>query len=436
MSDYILNTIKRHKSGKAVGIFSVCSANKYVLEASMLHAKQNNNHLLIEATSNQVDQFGGYTGMTPSDFKDNIKKIANSVDYPFDNIVLGGDHLGPNVWQNENSDSAMNKAKVQIKEYVKAGFKKIHLDTSMKCKDDSVGKNNMLEPKIVTERAAILCKAAEETAAEIENQYGKPVYVIGTDVPIPGGAVEDLQNIRITPVHEIEETITLTKYYFAKYGLGDAWSRTIAVVVQPGVEFSDSFIAKYKPEKAAGLVAKINEYENIIYEAHSTDFQTETALRKLVEDHFGILKVGPWLTFALREAVFALAEIEKEMFSYNKNIIPSNVREIIISVMDKIPDYWNKHYKGSKQEIAFAQKYSFSDRIRYYWSYKEVDDALNQLIQNLTENIIPLNLLCQYMPVECNAVMEGRIENNPKNLIHHKIMSVLDKYSNAVKGEK
>ena len=435
MSDYILNTVKHNKLGKAVGIFSVCSANKYVLEASMLHAKQNDSHLLIEATSNQVDQFGGYTGMTPSDFKDNIKRIANSVDYPFDNIVLGGDHLGPNVWQNEKSDSAMNKAKVQIREYVKAGFKKIHLDTSMKCKDDSVDSDNMLDPKIVTERAAILCKVAEETSTGIENQYGKPVYVIGTDVPIPGGSRDDLSDIRITPTNEIEETITSTKDFFFKYGLDDAWSRTVAIVVQPGVEFSDSAIAKYEPEKAVDLVAKINEYENIVYEAHSTDFQTETALRKLVEDHFGILKVGPWLTFAFREAVFALAEIEKVMSSFNKKIIPSNIREIIISVMDKNPKYWNKHYKGNKQQIAFAQKYSFSDRIRYYWSYQEVDDALNLLIQNLTENIIPLNLLCQYMPVESEAVMEGRIDNKPRNLIHHKIMSVLDKYYCAVKGD-
>ena len=435
MSDYILNTVKAHKSGKTVGIFSVCSANKYVLEASMLHAKQNDSCVLIEATSNQVDQFGGYTGMNPADFKNYVKKIADSVNYPFDNIVLGGDHLGPNVWQNENSESAMKKAKDQIREYVSAGFTKIHLDTSMKCADDKVDENHMLAPEIVTERAAILCKVAEEASAKTKSISGKPVYVIGTDVPIPGGALENLENIRITPVNEIEETITLTKNFFENYGLDDAWQRTIAVVVQPGVEFSDSIIANYKPEKAAAIVNKINDYNNIIYEAHSTDFQTKFALRRLVEDHFGILKVGPWLTFAFREAVFALAEIEKEMSLFNDKIMPSHIYEVLNSVMDKNPKYWNKHYKGNKNEIAFAQKYSFSDRIRYYWSSKTVDDSLNLLIQNLTENTIPLNLLSQYMPQECDAVMEGRIDKKPKSLIHHKIMSVLDKYSYAVKGE-
>ena len=435
MFDYILNTVKHHKSGKAVGMFSVCSSNKFVLEASMLHAKKRNSYLLIEATSNQVDQYGGYTGMTPCEFKNNIEKIAASVNYPFDNIVLGGDHLGPNVWQNENSTSAMEKAKIQIKEYVKAGFKKIHLDTSMKCADDKVDSNNMLDSQIVTERAAILCKVAEETSNELKNESSKPVYVIGTDVPIPGGALETLENIRITPVHEIEETIALTKNRFERLGLEDAWARTVAIVVQPGVEFSDSTIANYESKKAADLSAKINEYENLIFEAHSTDFQTKLALRKLVEDHFGILKVGPWLTFAFREAVFALAEIEKEIFLIKSKINLSNIREILDISMEKNPKYWQKHYKGTKQDIEFARKYSFSDRIRYYWSNKEVETALNLLIMNLTENNIPLNLLCQYMPAESEAVMEGRIGNNPKDLIHHKIMSVLDKYDFAVKGD-
>jgi D-tagatose-1,6-bisphosphate aldolase subunit GatZ/KbaZ len=434
MSEILLNIVKSHKSGKPTGIYSICSANPYVLEASMLHAKRYNSYLLIEATSNQVDQYGGYTGMTPKDFRNAVKKIADSVAYPFDYIVLGGDHLGPNVWRNENSASAMEKAIIQIKEYVKAGFTKIHLDTSMNCADDAVNENKMLDPHIATERAAILCKAAEEASAESDISTDKPVYIIGTDVPIPGGAFHDLDNIRITPVNEVEETINLTKKYFDKYNLEDAWKRTVAVVVQPGVEFSDTCIAKYDSSKSAGLTAKIKEYDNIVYEAHSTDYQTKFALKKLVEDHFAILKVGPWLTFALREAIFALAMIEEELSAiYNFN--PSNIRESLITVMNNNPAYWKKYYSGNKREIEFAQKYSFSDRIRYYWTYKEVNNALQVLVENLSEITIPLNLLSQYMPLEAEAVMEERIENKPKDLIYYRIMSVLDKYYYAVKGE-
>jgi len=435
MSELLLNTIKSHKAGKPVGVFSVCSANKYVLEASMIHAKRNNYTLLIEATSNQVDQYGGYTGLKPMDFKRLIENIAHEVDYPFSNIILGGDHLGPNVWRNEPSNQAMEKAFIQVKEYVKAGFTKIHIDTSMKCADDTVNENNMLSPEIATERAALLCKAAEE-AARSNDLKAKPVYVIGTDVPIPGGALHDMENIRITPVSEVEETITFTRNYFEKFGLNEAWKRTVAVVVQPGVEFSDSRVAEYNTAIASELSNKINEYENLVYEAHSTDYQTKFALKKLVEDHFAILKVGPWLTFAFREAIFALAMIEEELSTIYNNIKPSNIRGILISVMNNNPVFWKKYYNGNRHEIKFAQKYSFSDRIRYYWTYKEVNDALQTLIKNLSEIPIPLNLLSQYMPLEAEAVMEGKIENKPKDLIYSRIMSVLDKYFYAVNGGK
>ncbi|MFO7447363.1 MAG: class II D-tagatose-bisphosphate aldolase, non-catalytic subunit [Ignavibacteriaceae bacterium] len=431
MSELILNTIKEHKSGKPAGIYSVCSANRFVLEASMLHAKEYDNYLLIEATSNQVDQFGGYTGLTPSMFRDMIKETAETVGYPFNKIVLGGDHLGPNVWQDEDSDIAMNKAEEQIREYVKAGFTKIHLDTSMACRDDRVNEEtHMLDPEIITERAARLCRAAEDVA----DKNNKPVYIIGTDVPIPGGSLEKPENIRITKKEEVEETISLTKKAYSLLGLDDAWKRTIAVVVQPGVEFSDSSVVGYDRKKANELISKIKDYDNFVYEAHSTDFQTKQALREMVVDHFCILKVGPWLTFALREAVFALSEIEEEILTLKKNISISNIRNTLESQMLMNPKYWKKHYEGTAGETAFSRKYSYSDRIRYYWTNNDVQNSLIKLLNNLTQNIIPLSLLSQFLPDEYEAIMEGRISVNPADLIHHKIQHVLNKYSYAVNG--
>lgn len=435
MPEYLQNIIKSHKAGHSVGVYSVCSANKFVLEASMIHAKKNNNFLLIEATSNQVDQFGGYTGMTPKDFTEMIRSLAAKADYPFESIVLGGDHLGPNVWQNEKSESAMEKAGVQIREYVKAGFGKLHLDTSMACADDKLNPNKMLDADTITSRAARLCKVAEETAIEF-GITRKPVYVIGTDVPIPGGALEDLENIRITPPHEVEETISLTHNAYSKYTLDDAWSRTVGVVVQPGVEFSDSTVARYNRSKAKELINKIEEYGNFVYEAHSTDFQTGASLREMVEDHFCILKVGPWLTFAFREAVFSLAAIENELGKLNKSFVPSDIRTVLEEIMKGNPRYWKKHYVGGEQEIEFAKKYSYSDRIRYYWTEKSAEKALARLLENLTVNAIPMNLLSQYLPQEYDAVKEGRISIKPEDLIHSKIMHVLDKYKYAIDGGK
>ncbi|MFL1089387.1 class II D-tagatose-bisphosphate aldolase non-catalytic subunit, partial [Acinetobacter baumannii] len=94
------------------------------------------NKVLIEATSNQVNQFGGYTGMQPADFRDFVYNIARTVGFPAERIILGGDHLGPNCWQDEPAAVAMEKSIDLIKAYVAAGFSKIHLDASMSCADD------------------------------------------------------------------------------------------------------------------------------------------------------------------------------------------------------------------------------------------------------------------------------------------------------------
>ena len=68
--------VTRNLEGQAAGIYSVCSANQFVLEAAMITAKQHGSSLLIEATCNQVNQDGGYTGMTPADFVQYVKGIA------------------------------------------------------------------------------------------------------------------------------------------------------------------------------------------------------------------------------------------------------------------------------------------------------------------------------------------------------------------------
>ncbi|MGS2982303.1 class II D-tagatose-bisphosphate aldolase non-catalytic subunit, partial [Escherichia coli] len=91
-------------------------------------------------------------------------------------------------------------------------------------------------------------------------------------------------------------------------------TRVIAIVVQSGVEFDHSNIIQYQAQETQALAQGI-EKTKMVYEAHSTDYQTQTADRELVRDHFAILKFGPALTFALREAIFALAKIEQELIA-------------------------------------------------------------------------------------------------------------------------
>src|ERR1700680_57724 len=106
----LVRIVQNNCAGKPVGIYSICSANRYVLEAGILQARRDRSLLCIESTANQVNQFGGYTGQTPADFAAFVREVDTAADFPPDQILLGGDHLGPLVWRHESAAAAMAKA--------------------------------------------------------------------------------------------------------------------------------------------------------------------------------------------------------------------------------------------------------------------------------------------------------------------------------------
>ncbi len=426
----LLSLVKNHKQDRTVGIYSVCSANEFVLKAAMQQAQQDENDLLIESTSNQVDQYGGYTGMTPGKFVSYVYQLADSCNFSRDRLILGGDHLGPHNWQNEMAATAMSKAHELIRSCVKAGYSKIHLDTSMRLADDRGESHAPLAVETVARRAAELCLTAEKAAAEIAN-HDRPIYVIGTDVPKPGGAQEELSEVHVTPIEEIEETITVTQKAYFDLGLKDTWKRVVAVVAQPGVEFGDTSVIEYQSQRAQEISRYIEQYPHLIYEAHSTDYQKKESLKQLVEDHFAILKVGPWLTFTFREVLFGLTFIEKDWLSGSKTVLLSNLLELVEQVMAKNPKFWIAHYRGKEDELKFARKYSLSDRIRYYWPDPQIQKSMKTLLSNLSRKPIPLTLLSQYLPNQCRAIKYGEIRNHPLAIISHKIREVIKIYSYA-----
>ncbi|HTP68500.1 MAG TPA: class II D-tagatose-bisphosphate aldolase, non-catalytic subunit [Dongiaceae bacterium] len=428
--------LKANRQGKATGIFAICSANRFVLEAGMLQAKRDGSLLLIEATSNQVNQFGGYTGQTPQDFVQFVQEIARSMKMPWNRVVLGGDHLGPHVWRNTSSKAAMEKARELVQEYVRAGFTKIHLDTSMPCADDGVAENEPLAEEVVNERAAELCEASEAAFQSMRGSVAAPRYVIGTEVPIPGGEQSGAQAPQVTICKNLGRTLDQAEGAFQRRGLGQAWKRVVAIVVQPGVEFGDATVFHYDAKKAKALSRYGAQRWSGVYEAHSTDYQTTGALRQMVKDHFAILKVGPWLTFAFREAIFALEAIEKEMICARADIPASGVQQALEDAMLQNPVYWKGYYHGGNEEMRFARRFSYSDRVRYYWPLPKVSTAVQRLIANLTTNPAPLSLLSQYLPQEAEAVRDGRLTNRPEDLIRHKVLEVIDHYSYACGNRK
>ncbi len=409
---FLDEVIAAQKQGKARGITSVCSAHSLVIQQALKVSKDFKVPALIEATCNQVNQYGGYTGMKPKDFVAYVRGIAEENNFPIENIILGGDHLGPNVWQNESAESAMQKSAVMVRDYVQAGFIKIHLDCSMRLGDDA----DALDVEISARRTAQLAKAAEASAG-VEHRAALR-YVIGTEVPIPGGAHEHEETVSVTNVTDVQQTIQATREAFLREGLAEAWERVVGVIVQPGVEFGDDFVLNYQPEKTKELSRFIEE-QPMVYEAHSTDYQTRDALNHLVCGHFAILKVGPALTFAFREAVFALAMMENELISKTQR---SNIIKILDQVMIEHPEHWKKYYRGAETAQAFKRKYSLSDRIRYYWIQPEVQNAFAQLMKNLGTETLPYSLLSQYT---------GRTGLSSFQVIEWKIESVLQDYLSA-----
>lgn len=428
-----LDAVEANRRGRAVGVASLCTAHSAVLRAAMRQASEDGSLVLIESTSNQVDQFGGYTGMKPVDFAAFVAALARETGTPADRVLLGGDHLGPNRWQGLPAAEAMAHARTLVAAYAAAGFGKLHLDASMHCADDPGDRHRPLPDEIVAARAAELCAAAEAAwAGAAGGVRGEPpVYVIGTEVPIPGGAQAHEQAPRVTAAADVRRTVEAAQAAFADRGLGGAWQRVVAVVVQPGVEFGDDQVFDYSREAAASLSSAVLGFPRMVYEAHSTDYQTPAALRAMVQDHFCILKVGPWLTFALREALFALEAIERELVPAGA---ASDLRAALDRAMVERPEHWRKYYQGSPAEQARKRAFSLSDRCRYYWPVAAVQEAAARLETNLRAAPIPLSLLSQYMSRQYELVREGRLAADPRELADSRVREVLALYAAACRA--
>lgn len=431
MSDLLRDMIAKRKEGIICGVPSYCTANELVIESVLKQAKRFDDSILIEATANQVNQFGGYTGMKPADYREFVYEIADRIGFPRENVVLGGDHLGPLTWVDEDEASAMDKAEELVRLFVAAGYKKIHLDTSMRLASDPT--DEMLSDETIAARGARLYAACEEEYQKLlakNPDEKRPVYIIGSEVPIPGGAQEEEDSISVTKPAAVEKTLAAYKEQFEKVGMGDAFENIIGIVVQPGVEFGDDTVFHYNRVNAAELTAAMQKYDGVVMEGHSTDYQSPAGLKEMVEDGIAILKVGPALTFALRDGIFALSAIEKVMLPEEKQV---KFEDVLEKVMMENPGNWQKHYHGNDKELYIKRKYSFSDRCRYYFALPEIQEAIAKLIENIDCVDIPLGLLHQYMPLQYVKVRDGKLAKEGRALLLDSVNEITETYNYATK---
>ena len=433
MKNPLRTMIDKRRAGIITGIPSYCTANELAIEAILEQGLRFDSHILIEGTANQINQFGGYTGMKPADFRDYVYSVADKVGFERERIILGGDHMGPLVWAGLPESEAMTNAKELVRLCVLAGFTKIHLDTSMKLADDPV--NERLSNDVIAERGAALlevCESAYQELLSAKPDAMRPVYVIGSEVPIPGGAQEENAGLQITSVKDFEATLETYRRKFEEHGISDRWQDVIAVVVQPGVEFGDKDIHPYDREAARELCSALDRHPNVVFEGHSTDYQPAEKLREMVEDGVAILKVGPAMTFKLREGLFALSMMERELVSEDRR---ANFIETLERVMLEKPANWQKHYHGTDEEKHIARKYSYSDRCRYYFSLPEVKAAIAKLLANIDSVEVPAGMLSQFMPRQYRGVRDGRLPMKAAALVKDCVAECTEDYNYAVMPE-
>lgn len=430
-----MNPLRQFLNGRDrthAGVLSLTVANPFVIRACMEYAKEKSMFFMVEATVNQVNQFGGYTGMHPKDFAGMIEKSASEIGLDVSNVMLCGDHLGPFSWQNLDEKEAMERSRELVRQYVQAGFRKIHLDTSMRLADDP--KDRPLDIEISTRRAVELARISEDTYAATKEQSPwryRPVYVIGSEVPVPGGTEHD-EVMQITKSDDLRTTIESYRDALIRSGLEVVWNNIVAIVAQIGVEFSDTNVCDYDHNKAIELSAELGRHPGLVFESHSSDYQLPENLRKMVNDGVGILKVGPELTFAYREGLFALERIESDMLA-STNLKPSRFSDVLEEAMCKSePNYWIKYYHGTPHEQKIKRQYSYSDRSRYYFAQPSVVAAVEHLLDNLGHMDIPMTVISQYMPVQYQRIRQGKLKNNAVDLLKDKVICVVERYRSAL----
>lgn len=269
---------------KTAAITSFCVANSFVISAVLKHyAHKDDEIVLFEATSNQVNHLGGYTGMKPADYKQMVLDLAGKDDFSQDRIVFGGDHLGPLPFKHLDKDKAMKEAEKLVRSYVLAGFEKLHIDTSM-----SLGTERCLSNEEIAKRGVRLIAVAEDAFKQYSQSNANaihPVYIIGSEVPPAGGKTNNEDSLKVTSFKEVKDVLSTYQAEFEKCGLNGIWKYVIGIVIQPGVEFGHTSVDHFIGNALDYDINKCQEL-GICFEAHSTDYQSKAELRQLVENNF------------------------------------------------------------------------------------------------------------------------------------------------------
>jgi D-tagatose-1,6-bisphosphate aldolase subunit GatZ/KbaZ len=386
--------IALNRAGEPIAIPSVCTAHPDALEASLTLAETLDQPIFVEATSNQVNQDGGYTGLKPADFIRFVKDIAANAQVGTSRILFGGDHLGPQAWRKLPADAAMQKAHQMVADYAAAGFTKIHLD----CSEGCAGEPPQLPDAMTASRSAALAATALKHAPRPDQL----LFVIGTEVPPPGGArTDDHGDIPPTTTQAAKATLDAHRDAFTAAQI--PLDQIGGLVVQPGVEFSPMEVHHLPVQRDPHLLDALADWPHVCLEAHSTDYQHPQAYPRLAELGFAFQKVGPALTFAWREALYALDTIRAQTGWATGASLPDTMEAVMLAN----PAHWQAHVHGPEPRLQ--RHFGLADRIRYYWPDARAQQAVQRLFADLADKPLPIPLVsAHFRPAELATARESR----------------------------
>jgi D-tagatose-bisphosphate aldolase class II non-catalytic subunit len=300
---------------------------------------------------------------------------------------------------------------------VRAGFTKIHLD----CSEGCAGEPAQLGDDVTATRAADLAAVALNAATDPEAL----IFVIGTEVPPPGGArVDEDGEIAPTTPASAKATLAAHAQAFEAAGIGGALSQIGGLVVQPGVEFSPMHVHAMPMARDPALAAVLADWPGVCLEAHSTDYQHPAVFPRLSELGFAFLKVGPALTFARRRAIYGLDALVGQMGWRDGAPLP----EVMETLMLAAPKHWQAHYHGAGGDLRVQRHFGLADRIRYYWPQPEAMAAVDALMTTLSGRDLPDPMLAQAFAPDVIAAARDMNAPLPRALVLAEVQSALRPY--------
>lgn len=372
--DFLLRKMKELEKveGRPSTLFAACPNSETVIKAALRSAKRANAPIKFAATLNQVDEDGGYTGLTQSEFVEMVKIEAEAISYE-GLIIVALDHGGP--WlkdqhsiENWSLEETMTAVKKSLEAAIDAGYDFLHIDPTV---DKTLPPGEIIPIERVAERTIELIKHAENHRRE--KGIAPLGYEVGTE-EVHGG----LANLEV-----FDRFLSLLKEGLEKEGLSEVWP--ILIVGKVG---TDLHTTVFDPEVAKTLAEKAAKYGSFI-KGHYTDYVENPEEYPL--SGMGAANVGPEFTEEEYNALTQLAQLEDKL-KEEKLIARSS---LILQVLEKEvyeSKRWQKWLKGEEKGKDLydlspsRQKWLIKTGCRYIWAQPRVVASRTLLYRNLEQN--------------------------------------------------